>query len=195
MGPSKSGENALGCNPCLSLLGILAWITVNFLTGNTFLSVSLRLWLSFTHGRRAEISFFFPVLFFPFVKKKGGGAGRGKERQEVSVYNLTSRSQLQQESFWVSICLQPLWVRSSGIYGFPPEQEKNCRPRNVGLSRKHMFRTGSHAQVSCMATARRLWGPWTWAGLPPKSHSCPSCRWVINMKVWLATHLAALSWR
>lgn len=43
MGPSKSGENALGCNPCLSLLGILAWITVNFLTGNTFLSVSLRL--------------------------------------------------------------------------------------------------------------------------------------------------------
>lgn len=75
------------------------------------------------------------------------------------------------------------------------QSRREIADSNVGLSQKQkIFRAGSHSQVSCMATARRLWGPWTWGGPPPKSRSYPSLRWVIYMKAWLAAHLAGVSW-
>uniref|UniRef100_F7BNQ8 nucleoside diphosphate phosphatase n=1 Tax=Equus caballus TaxID=9796 RepID=F7BNQ8_HORSE len=65
------------------------------------------------------------------------------------------------------------WVTVNFLTDIRQEQGRSGRQRSVGLSRKQkMSGADSHSQVSCIATARRLWGSWTWVGPRPKSRSC-----------------------
>lgn len=121
---------------------------------------------------------FTPGSFFCLIKRRVGR----KDRKLVSITCLQGLSCSKSPSrlafvgsLWGWEAVEYL-QNSSNIW---QEQERNCRQRSVGLSRKQkMFRAGSHSQVSCMATARRLWGLWTWGVPPPKSRSCRSLRWV-----------------
>ena len=53
--------------------------------------------------REQNTNTFFLHIVLKFLKKKEDG----EEREEVNVYYLPSGPQLQQESFLVSLCLQP----------------------------------------------------------------------------------------